>query len=61
MRLTIDVGVRHLAPSSRPGRDVGWRRLPDSAGKEKPHNARARPAIDPRWLRGDDPGMEIEH
>ena len=28
MRLTIDVGERHLAPSSRASRDVGWRRRP---------------------------------
>jgi hypothetical protein len=61
LRITIDVGEQHLAPSSRPGRNVGWRRLPDSAGQEKPQNARARPVIDPRWLRGDDPGMEIDH
>lgn len=61
LRITIDVGEQHLDPSSRPGRNVGWRRLPDSAGQEEPQNARARPVIDPRWLRGDDPGMEIDH
>lgn len=61
LRITIDVGEQHLAPSSRPGRDVGWRRLPDSAGQEEPQNARARAVIDPRWLRGDDPGMGIDH
>lgn len=60
LRLTIDVGERHLAASARPARDVGWRRLPGDAGQQKPPKAGVRPAIDPRWLRGDDPGMEIE-
>jgi ferritin-like metal-binding protein YciE len=60
MRLTIDVGERHLAPSSRPVRNVGWRRLPGDAGEVKTRNAGARPAIDPRRLRSEDPGMEIE-
>lgn len=60
LRLTIDVGAHHLAPSSRPDRDVGWHHLPDDAGKKKAQPPGIRRAIDPARLRSDDPGMKIE-
>lgn len=60
MRLTIDVGEHHFAPSSRPSRDVGWRRLPDDVDKGQSKSNGIRRTIDPYWLRGDDSGIEIE-